>query len=166
MIFKTIASLMVALAFTSAYAEEVQISGSVASKCTIHTDSPGKYANPTADVLSTDTTDGGAPAIIRYDVVSANTYKAVITVPNSFSTSPTLNDTLAWSGDVSVHQVTDASMSAYDTNKQVYNNVTEIDLTVAGIVWFKAGSRVEYGYNKSLPGGTYRSVVIAECIAL
>ena len=166
MFYKTILSLMVALAFTTSHAEEVQIVGNVASKCTIHTDSAGRYANPTADVLSTDSLDGGSPAIIRYDVVSANTYKAVITVPNSFSTSPVLSDTLAWSGDVSVHEVTDPNMSAYDSNKQVYDNVTEIDLSVAGIVWFKAGSKVEYGFNKSLPGGTYRSVVIAECIAL
>jgi len=147
-------------------ANEVQISGNVASKCTIYTSTNGIYGNPTADVLSTATADGGTPAVIRYDVVNAGTYKAVITTPVSFSTSPSLNDTLAWTGSTSVSEVTDASMSAYDSSKRVFDNVTEFDLTIAGTVWFGAESKVEYGYGKSLPGGSYKAVVTAECIAL
>ena len=151
---------------TAALAEEVPITGNVTSKCTIHTDTPGVYGNPSPDVLSTASTDGGIAPIIRYDVVNANSYKAVISTPILFSTSPSLSDTLAWTGSVEVSKVTDAAMSAYDTNKRSYNNTTEFDLTVAGTVWFKAESRVEYGYGKSLPGGAYKAVIIAECIAL
>jgi hypothetical protein len=57
-------------------------------------------------------------------------------------------------------------MSAYSTNKRVYNNTTEIDLTVPGTVWFKADSTADYGYNKAFPAGQYRAIVTAECIAL
>jgi len=167
-LFKPMLASIITLAFYSQVgaAEELPITGSVASKCTIHTDRAGVYGNPTASVLSTDSVDGGTPAIVRFDVVNASTYKAVITTPNSFTSSPALNDTLAWTGSTEVSAVTDSNMSAYDSNKRVFDNVTEIDLTVAGTVWFKANSRVEYGYNKSLPGGTYKAIVTAECIAL
>ena len=157
------ASLILA---SSAVAADIPIVGDVSSKCVIHTDTTGVYANPTPDVLTTAASDGGIAPIIRYDVVNANTYKAVITSPIEFSSSPTLSDTLSWSGSSSVSSVSDSNMSAYDANKRVYNNVTEFDLTVAGSVWFKTESSVSYGYNKSLPGGRYRSIITAECIAL
>lgn len=160
-------TLTVCLALmSSAAAAEVPITGDVSSKCVIHTDTVGVYVNPTPDVLTTAAADGGVAPIIRYDVVNANTYKAVITTPIDFSSSPVLNDTLAWTGSTSVSSVTDPAMSAYDTNKRTYNNVTEFDLTVAGTVWFKSESSVSYGYNKSLPGGRYRAIIVAECIAL
>jgi len=148
------------------HSEEVLITGNVASKCIIHTDTPGVYGNPSPNRLSTEAVDGGVSPIIRYDVINANSYKAVITTPSAFSSSPSLNDTLAWTGDVTVSSVTDPGMSAYTQNKRTYNNTAEFDLTVAGTVWFKAVSEVEYGYNKSFPGGTYKAVVTAECIAL
>lgn len=166
MLNKITLALALVFSITTAQAAEVPITGNVASKCTIHTDTAGIYGNPTANVMSTDPSDGGAPAIIRYDVVSANAYKAVITVPNSFLSSPSLSDTLAWTGDVAVNSVTDPNMAAYDANKRTYGNINEFDLTVAGTVWFKANSRIEYGYNKSLPGGVYKAIISAECIAL
>lgn len=161
---KIAAALMVFIG-TAAHAMNAEIVGVIQSKCTVYTDSSGVYANPTPNVLSTLTTDGGSPAVIRYDVAQANYYKAAITTPDSFSSSPTLTDTLTWTGDVSVSSVSDAAMSAYDTNKRVFNNLTEVDLTVAGSTWFKVNSTVNYGYNKSLPGGTYKAIVVAECIA-
>jgi hypothetical protein len=145
---------------------EVPITGTVASKCVIHADTPGVFGNPSSNVLSTDPQDGGINPIIRYDVVIANSYKAVISTPVDFVTSPALSDTLNWQGTVSVSAVTDPSMSVYDTNKRTFNNVTEFDLVTAGTVWFKADVKAEYGYNKSLPGGAYKAVVIAQCIAL
>lgn len=164
--FKAIVAAFLMIGSTSIFAEEVPINGVVASKCTIHTDTAGVYGNPSANKLTTNPSDGGVPPIIRYDVVSANSYKAVITTPTSFSTSPALTDTLAWTGSTEVSAVTNAGMSAYDTNKRIYNNTTEFNLTLPGTVWFKSNSSVEYGYNKSLPGGTYKAVVNAECIAL
>jgi hypothetical protein len=149
----------------SALAVDAEIVGTVQSKCSVYTDTAGIYGNPTPNVLSTATADGGTPAIIRYDVAQADYYKAVITTPESFTSSPTLTDSLVWTGDVSVSSVSDPAMSAYDNAKRVFNNVTEVDLTVAGSTWFKASSTVNYGYNKSLPGGTFRAVVTAECIA-
>jgi hypothetical protein len=64
-----------------------------------------------------------------------------------------------------VGEVSDATMSAYDTNKVTYEATTEFDLTVAGSTWFNVTSVAEYGYNRALPGGTYRAIVQAECIA-
>lgn len=162
----SVALTMAVAAVSIAHAEEAIITGVVASKCVIHVDTMGIYGNPSQNILSTDVVDGGTAPVIRYDVVSGNSYKAVITTPINFSSSPALNDTLNWTGSAEVSSVTNPLMSAYNTNKRQYNNATEFNLTVPGTVWFKANSKVDYGYNKSLPGGTYKSIVNAECIAL
>jgi hypothetical protein len=166
MIKKFIMATALALGFTAG-ATEVPIRGMVTSKCIINVDTPGVYGNPTPEVLSTFVADGGRPAVVRYDVIQAGYYKAVITTPDSFTTSPTLADSVTWSSNVDVTKVTDAAMSAYTTAKRVYNgNTTEIDLTVQGSVWFAATSKAEYGYGKSFPMGEYKSIVLAQCIAL
>lgn len=154
------------LALSATAQTDVPIMGTVESKCVITTDTTGVYGNPTPDNLSTASADGGIVPIVRYDVVQASYYKAQITYPTSFSESPTLSDTLSWTGDVSVNEVSDTNMSSYDTNKVEYDNVTEFELTVAGSTWFKVDSEVDYGYGKAFPAGTYRAIVEAECIAL
>lgn len=148
------------------FSEDVPITGRVAPKCVIYTETPGVYGNPSPSVLSTLAADGGVQPIIRYDVVQSGYYKAVITVPNAFSSSPTLSDVVKWTGSVDVSRVTDAAMSAYSTNKTEYNNTTEITLSVPGSVWFKADSKAEYGFNKAFPAGDYRAIVTASCIAV
>ena len=40
-----------------------------------------------------------------------------------------------------------------------------LDLHTAGSTWFKVTSKAEYGYGRSLRGGQYRAIVMAECIA-
>lgn len=145
---------------------DVPITGRVTPKCVIYTEVPGVYGNPSPNVLSTLPADGGVHPIIRYDVIQSGYYKAVITTPISFSSSPSLSDVVNWTGNVDVSRVTDAAMSAYSTNRVEYNNTTEIVLSVSGSVWFKAESRAEYGYNKAFPAGDYRSVVTASCIAI
>lgn len=147
-------------------AQEVPIVGTVESKCVVQTDTLGVYGNPTPSVLSTAAADGGVMPIIRFDVIQASFYKARITAPNTFSESPALDDVVNWTYDVSVAEVTDALMSAYDNDKIEYDNVTEVDLSVAGSTWFKVESQADYGYEKAFPAGTYRTVVGAECIAL
>jgi len=149
-----------------ATSESVPITGTVTSRCVIYTEVPGVFGNPSPNVLSTAAADGGVQPIVRYDVLQSGYYKAVITVPNTFSSSPTLPDSVTWTGSVDVSRVTDAAMSAYSTNKTLYNNTTEIVLSVPGTVWFKADSKAEYGYNKAFPAGTYRAIVTAECIAM
>lgn len=158
--------LLLALAFClSAHAEDIPIVGMVQSKCVINTDVPGVYGNPTADKLSTAPADGGVMPIIRYDVSLAGAYKARITTPTSFSTSPALSDTLAWTGSTSVSSVSDPAMSSYESSKVLFDASTEYNLTTAGSTWFKVTSTAKYGYGKAFPGGTYRAVVQAECIA-
>lgn len=166
MIKKLIVAAALALGFTAG-ATEIPIRGLVTSKCIINVDTPGIYGNPTPEILSTVAADGGRPAVVRYDVIQAGYYKAIITTPDSFSTSPTLEDSVTWTSNVDVSKITNASMSAYTNAKRVYNdNITEIDLTVQGTVWFAATSKAQYGYNKSFPMGEYKSVVLAQCIAL
>jgi hypothetical protein len=157
--------ILAALFAATCHAEEVPIIGNVQSKCVITTDTAGVYGNPTADKLSTLPADGGVVPVVRYDVSLAGAYKARITTPSSFSTSPSLNDTVVWTGDTSVKTVSDAAMSTYETSKVTYNNTTEFNLLVAGSTWFKSSSTAKYGYGKAFPGGTYRAVVQAECIA-
>jgi len=161
---RTLAAALVCLSAPT-MAEDVVITGNVQSKCVINTDTAGVYGNPTADKLSTAPADGGVVPVVRYDVSLANAYTAKITTPTSFSTSPSLNDTVAWTGATSVLEMSDAAMSDYDTNKVIYDSTTEYDLHTAGSTWFKMDSTAEYGVNKAFPGGTYRAVVQAECIA-
>jgi hypothetical protein len=164
--FKKSLAVAAAIIGMNAAAEEVTITGTVASKCVITTDTVGIYGNPTPSELSTAPADGGVLPIVRYDVLQADFYKARITYPESFSESPALTDVVTWTGDVTVAEVTDAGMSAYDTSKVEFNNVTEVDLTIAGSTWFKVESTADYGVGKAFPAGTYRAVVSADCIAL
>lgn len=165
MLKKIIIASLLAMPFLVS-AEDVPITGIVSSRCTIYTETAGVYGNPSPSVLSTAAVDGGVQPVVRYDVVQSGFYKAVITTPNSFTSSPALSDTVKWTGSVDVSRVTDAAMSAYSTTKREYNNTTEITLSVPGSVWFKADSKAEYGYNKAFPAGQYKSIVTASCIAI
>ena len=146
-------------------AEEVLIEGNINAKCVITTDTVGAYGNPNAYTLSTTPADGGVLPIVRYDVSIANSYKAQITHPSSFSTSPTLNDVPTFTGTTEVSAVGDAGMAGYEAAKVEFGNTTEFDLTVAGSTWFKTSSSVTNGGSKAFPAGTYRAIVTAECIA-
>lgn len=156
---------MVLILPASAQAQDTIIEGNILSKCIINTDNQGVYGNPTPDKLSTTPADGGVEPVIRYDVAVADFYLARITTPTSFSSSPTLTDTVSWTGSTSVGEVSDAGMSAYETNKVTFEATTEFDLTIAGTTRFDVSSVAEYGAGKAFPGGTYRAVVQAECIA-
>jgi hypothetical protein len=162
---KFISAVIMAMVSVSVFAEEVPIVGNVESKCVITTDTAGIYGNPTPSNLSTDPTDGGVTPIVRYDISMAEYYKAVIRWPDEFSQSPDLNDTLQFSGEVTVDRVSASEMSDYESEKVEYENATEFGLTESGSTWFAIESEVDYGFNKALPGGTYRSLVSAECIA-
>ncbi|MEC7715555.1 MAG: hypothetical protein VYC14_06340 [Actinomycetota bacterium] len=143
-----------------------EIIGSVDSKCIIISETAGVYGNPNPYQLTTAPSNGGVQPIIRYDVLVADYYKAVIEHPIAFSSSPTLDDVVTWTGDVEVSEVSDTNMADYDTNKVEYDNAHEYDLTVAGSTWFKISSAADYGYTKSFPAGQYTAVVEAECIPL
>ena len=159
------AACVIGIYAQAAVAEDIPIVGNVESKCVIQADTTGVYGNPSPSNLSTDTADGGVEPVVRFDVAQADYYKAVISYPESFSQSPTLTDTVTWTGSVSVDAVSDTGMSGYDTSKVEYNNTTEYDLTIAGTTWFAISSEADYGFDKAFPGGTYRAIVTAECIA-
>lgn len=161
----TAAVLSLLTAASTAVAQNTPITGVVESKCSIFTDTQGVYGNPSPNILSTARSDGGVMPVIRYDVASADFYKAKISHPNSFSSSPSLSDFVEWEGTASVKQVSNPLMSNYETSKIEYNNATEFDLTVAGTVWFEITSSADYGYNKAFPAGNYTALVTAECIA-
>ena len=163
---KNLLLIIPALVCTEAIGD-IPINGTVESKCTIVTDTDGFYGNPTGDRLSTTPADGGVVPIIRYDIITASAYKAILTTPSSFSSSPTLDDTVDWTSSTSVGQTSDALMSAFETGKVVYNNshTTEFDLSVAGSVWFNVSSVADYGYGKSFPAGSYTALITAECVA-
>lgn len=147
------------------FAAQIEIKGNVQSKCIIQSDTPGVFGSPAADTLSTASADGGVAPVVRFDVAIGNYYYARIKHPTSFSTSPPLTDIVNWSGSSYVSNTTDAGMAAYDMSKVTYDNVTQFDLTIAGSTWFKIDSTATYGVGKAFPGGTYRAIVEAECIA-
>ena len=161
---KYLAIPLIALA-APALAGSVDITGNVEAKCVIQTDKSGVYGNPTASTLSTSTSDGGVLPVVRFDVAIADYYTANITHPSSFSSSPALTDSVAWTGSTSVSKTSDAGMSGYDSAKIVYDNTTVFDLTVAGSTWFSTSSTATYAASKPFTGGTYTAVVQAECIA-
>jgi len=142
----------------------VDIVGNVEAKCVIQTDKSGVYGNPIASKLSTTPADGGVLPVIRYDVSIADSYTANITHPTSFSSSPPLNDTVAWTGSTSVTQTSVAGMSAYEAAKTVVDNTTIFNLTLAGSTWFSTASSAVYGTAKPFSGGTYTASVVATCI--
>lgn len=143
----------------------VEITGSVEAKCVIQTTKAGSYGNPIASKLSTTPADGGVLPIVRYDVSVADAYTASITHPTSFSSAPSLTDTIAWTGSTSVTQTSVSGMSGYEAAKTVVGNTTNFNLTLAGSTWFSTASSAVYGSAKPLPGGTYTAVVQASCIA-
>jgi len=145
----------------------IPINGFIESKCVIQSDTAGMFGNPTVDKLSTKSADGGVMPIVRYDIVTASKYKAVITTPTNFSTAPTLTDTIDWTSTTVAGQMSDAGMSVFNTDKVIYNNghTTEFDLVKAGSVWFNVTSEAEYGYGKAFPSGNYTALIVAECIA-
>lgn len=162
------AALVVLGLFVSSYvqAEVAPINGVVESRCIIQTDKAGTYGNPNAYTLTTDTATGGEPAVIRIDVSLANAYYAEITAPEEFSSSPSINDTLTWTGNTEVSAVSDATgMGTYETDKVELGMTDRYDLTATGSTWFKTSSEVTLGGNKAFPGGNYTSLVLAECIA-
>tara|TARA_R110000796_G_scaffold215819_1_gene331853 strand:+ start:1024 stop:1515 length:492 start_codon:yes stop_codon:yes gene_type:complete len=161
---KYLAIPLIALA-SPALAGSVDITGNVEAKCVIQTDKSGVYGNPTASTLSTTPSDGGVLPVVRFDVAIADYYTANITHPSTFSSSPALTDSVAWTGSTSVSKTSDAGMSGYDSAKIVYDNTTVFDLTVAGSTWFSTSSTATYAASKPFTGGTYTAVVQAECIA-
>jgi len=150
---------------SGAYAVDIPITGEVQSRCTIDTDTAGVYGNPNAYTLTTTPADGGVLPITRFDVTLADAYYAKVTHPDSFSTAPTANATVTFTGSTEVSSVGDASMSGYEAAKTTFGNSTQYDLTVAGSVWLKTSSTATNGGDKAFPSGTYRAIVVAECIA-
>lgn len=157
---------MCAIPFMHASSAETPITGNVQSRCVITTDTPGVYGNPNAYTLTTAAADGGVQPIIRFDVTLADAYLAQITTPNSFSSSPSITETVTWTGSTEVSAVSDATnMGDYESNKITFGDTTQFDLTATGSTWFKSSSSAALGGNKAFPGGSYTANVVALCVA-
>jgi len=164
--FKQAIFAAVALGATYAHAAEVPINGTVQSRCIITTDTAGVYGNPNAYTLTTDPASGGQLPVVRFDVTLADAYYAEITAPTQFSTSPTLPDTVTWTGDTEVQSVSDATgMGAYESSKVELGMTDKYDLTATGSTWFKTSSEATMGGNRAFPGGNYTALVEAVCVA-
>jgi len=159
-----VASVLLASS-VSVIAGDVPISGNVQTRCLITTDTNGVFGNPLPSKLSTASTDGGVVPVVRYDVTLADAYLAKVTTPTAFSSSPSLSDSVTWTGSTAVSKTSDAAMSGYEAAKVTYGSTTQFDLTKAGSTWFSSTATAVYGVNKSFPGGNYTAIVLAECIA-
>jgi hypothetical protein len=77
-----------------------------------------------------------------------------------------LPDTVTWTGDTTVKSISDATgMADYETNKVQFDYTDKYDLTATGSTWFKTTSAATMGGSKAYAGGSYTSLVLAECIA-
>lgn len=163
---KLLLTIVFTLPIFAAYAEDVPIQGTVQSRCVISVDTPGVYGNPNAYTLTTTPADGGVKPIVRFDVTLADAYYAQITTPTSFASSPSLNDTVTWTGSTTVSTVSDATgMASYETNKVTFGQTTQYDLTATGSTWFESSSSATNGGNRAFPGGNYTAYVEAVCVA-
>tara|TARA_R110000824_G_scaffold112088_1_gene261004 strand:- start:787 stop:1305 length:519 start_codon:yes stop_codon:yes gene_type:complete len=153
--------------FTSKVEANTNINGSVESRCSINTDTAGYYGNPNAYTLNTTASDGGQKPILRLDVSLASAYIAAISYPTSFSSSPSLSDSVAFTGGVAVVQVSASGMDGYQAASTVTNSgsTRNYNLSTAGSTWFEVTSQAVYGGNKAFPSGSYATTVVAECIA-
>jgi len=151
----------------SVQAENIDITGTVQSRCTVNVDTPGAYGNPNAYTLTTAVASAGQDPIVRFDVSLANAYFAQISYPTAFTSSPSLSDTVAWVGAVTVAQTSSSDMSGYQSASSLAGSRRQYALTIAGTTWFKSTSVATYGGGqaKAFPGGAYKAVVLAECIA-
>ena len=151
----------------SVQAENIDITGTVQSRCTVNVDTPGAYGNPNAYTLTTAVASAGQDPIVRFDVSLANAYFAQVSYPTSFSSSPSLSDTVSWVGAVTVAQTSSSDMSGYQSASSLAGSRRQYALTIAGTTWFKSTSVATYGGGqaKAFPGGTYKAVVLAQCIA-
>jgi hypothetical protein len=145
------------------------INGNVESRCTVNTDTVGYYGNPNAYTLTTLPASNGQVPVIRVDTSLANAYKAQISYPTSFSSSPSLGDTVVWTGAVAVDQTSSSDMSGYQAASTLSDGgaMRTYALAHAGTTWFSVTSVATYGggQQKAFPGGSYSAVVTAECIA-
>jgi len=141
------------------------IDGSVESRCTVATTVPGIYGNPNAYTLTTDPASAGQVPVIRFDTTLANAYYAQVTYPTSFSSSPSLSDNVTWTGAVSVKATGESGMSGYQAASTTTGAMRQYALSVAGSVWLQSTSVAVYGGNRAFPGGAYKAVVLAECVA-
>tara|TARA_R110001632_G_scaffold210134_1_gene335063 strand:+ start:72 stop:569 length:498 start_codon:yes stop_codon:yes gene_type:complete len=141
------------------------IDGTVESRCTIATTVPGKYGNPNAYTLTTVPASGGQVPVIRFDTTLANAYYAQVSYPTSFSSSPSLSDNVTWTGAVTVKATGESGMSGYQTASTESGSMRQYGLSVAGSVWLQSTSVAVYGGNRAFPGGAYKAVVLAECVA-
>jgi hypothetical protein len=155
------------LGVTSVQAENIDISGTVESRCIVNTDTVGAFGNPNAYTLSTVAADGGQKPIVRVDVSLADSYYAQVSYPTEFSSSPSLGDTVAWTGAVNAVQTSSSDMSGYQAASTTTGSMRQYALTIAGTTWFDVASAATYGggQQKPFPGGSYKAVVLAECIA-
>ena len=164
---KLLISIVLILGTSAAYADNIDITGTVQSRCIINTDTVGAYGNPNAYTLTTAAASSGQDPIVRFDVSLANAYYAQVSYPTSFSSSPSLSDTVAWTGAVTVAQTSTSDMSGYQAASSIAGSKRTYALTVAGTTWFKSTSIATYGGGqaKAFPGGAYKSYLLASCVA-
>ena len=164
---KLLITLILIFGATPILAENIDVTGTVQSRCTINTDTAGYYGNPNAYTLTTLPASAGQEPIVRFDVTLANAYFAQVSYPTAFTESPSLPDTVAWTGAVTVVQTSTSDMSGYQAASTTSGSMRQYALTIAGTTWFKSTSVVTYGggQNKAFPSGSYKAVVLAQCIA-
>ena len=164
---KKLITIGLMLVATTAYAANIDITGTVQSRCIVNTDTQGVYGNPNAYTLTTLPASAGQVPIVRIDSSLANAYNAQISYPTSFSTSPSLSDTTAWEGAVGVEQTSSSDMSGYQAASTTTGAMRTYPLSIAGTTWFSVASTATYGggQQKPFPGGSYKAVILAECIA-
>ena len=152
---------------TSKVQANTNITGNVQSRCEVVTDITGYFGNPNAYSLTTAPASNGQVPQIRVTSTLANAYKALISYPTSFSSSPSLSNSVTWTGAVAIASASSSDMSGYQAASTLTNNgaMRTYYLTKAGTIYVTVTSTATHGGNKAFPGGQYVAVAQASCIA-
>ena len=163
---KILITMSLILGVVSAHAN-TSITGTVESRCEVVTDISGYYGNPSAFLLTTLPASNGQVPQIRITNTLANAYKALVSYPTSFSSSPSLSNSVTFTGAVAIASASSSDMSGYQAASTVTNNgaMRTYNLTHAGTIYVTVASSATHGGNKAYPGGQYVAVAEASCIA-
>lgn len=138
--------------FNTAFAADLNFGGTVSTSCSLSITQPGTLAISPADptILST-LVNGGTPGVVGVSYIGTPTM--TVTMPTSFSTSPTLAFTPLFAGSA-VSNVLGAFSFSGGVASKVYASGNSDSVTI--------GLQATGGAD-AFPTGNYNAVVVVTC---
>lgn len=150
---KKLLTVIALILINPAHAEDLSFSGTVSTSCSLSITQPGTLAiSPTAPTVLSSLANGGAPGSVSVYYIGTPTL--TVSMPSSFSTSPTLTFTPDFSGSAVSNALGALSFSngvASGTYSTGNNDNMVIGLTANGAT-------------NPFPTGNYTALVTVTCL--